>query len=446
MSLSKPTDAAAAAIDAAFPAPPGKAKGAHAPAKDGRPIPERSKELRVLLLLMPAYGAMSAIFMGLQQIVIPAQVEKFDPVHKIANLAALTMVVAITGVVGLLAGGALSDRTYGRFGRRTPWLAAMAVIAAGVMIAMGAAPSLTVFAILYGLLWLALNLYQSAQAAMLPDRIAPEGRGVASSIMGIGLPVGVLIGVTLAARLPQAQAYAALAALFVVTTAGLLIFAREPAYARPTAPETPRARFDPRAVLAFLSAFKHRDFALTFASRALLYLTIYSVTGYIYYVLQDRVGVANVPGHDLKVGASLLTSVQTLGVVATIAAGGWIADKLRGRRLVVGLSAFGVALAMMIPAFTHSWIGMLVFSALFGICLGAFLAVDLALMSLVLPDKANEGRDLAILVVAGAGPQIISPMMAGALINSAGYEALFLAGSLTAVIGGVLVFFIKGVR
>lgn len=445
MTSSEPADglgAAIAPLDPAFSAPLGKAPGA-----DVRSKAVRGKELRVLLLLMPAYGAMSAIFMGLQQIVIPAQVERFDPVHKIANLAAMTMVVAVTGVFGLLAGGALSDRTHGRFGRRAPWLAVMAILAAGLMIAMGAAPSLTIFAILYGLLWLALNLYQSAQAAMLPDRIAPEGRGVASSIMGIGLPVGVLIGVTLAARLPQAQAYAALAALFVVATAALLVFAREPAFARPVAAEGRRAfSLDPRRGLVFLSAFRHRDFALTFASRALLYLTIYSVTGYIYYVLQDRVGVANVPGHDLKVGASLLTSVQTLGVVVTIAAGGWIADKVKGRRLVVGLSAFGVALAMMIPAFNHSWTGMLVFSGLFGLCLGAFLAVDLALMSLVLPDKANEGRDLAILVVAGAVPQILSPMMAGALITAAGYEAVFLVGTLTAVIAGLLVFFIKGVR
>jgi hypothetical protein len=43
---------------------------------------------------------------------------------------------------------------------------------------------------------------------------------------------------------------------------------------------------------------------------------------------------------------------------------------------------------------------MVLLHACLGLFLGAFLAIDLALMSLVLPDRDAEGRDMAILQVA----------------------------------------------
>lgn len=74
------------------------------------------------------------------------------------------------------------------------------------------------------------------------------------------------------------------------------------------------------------------------------------------------------------------------------------------------------------------------------------MAIDLALMTMVLPDPDAEGRDMAILAVAVSGPQIFSPAAAAAIIAAFGYSALFGTGAAFAVLGGIAVLFIKSVR
>ena len=77
---------------------------------------------------------------------------------------------------------------------------------------------------------------------------------------------------------------------------------------------------------------------------------------------------------------------------------------------------------------------------------GAYLAVDLALMTLVLPTRENEGRDLAVLSIANAGPQLLSPAISATIISLAGYDALFWFGLVVSLLAGVAVFFIRSVR
>jgi len=81
------------------------------------------------LLLLPAF-ALYGTFNGVQQIVLPLQVEQIDQSGKVGHLALIVTVCSIASVVGLGAGGALSDATRSRFGRRTPWLAGMATASA----------------------------------------------------------------------------------------------------------------------------------------------------------------------------------------------------------------------------------------------------------------------------------------------------------------------------
>ena len=89
---------------------------------------------------------------------------------------------------------------------------------------------------------------------------------------------------------------------------------------------------------------------------------------------------------------------------------------------------------------------LIIWQASIGLFFGAYLAIDLALMSLVLPDRESEGRDMAILAVATGAPQILSPLVAAGLIAWLGYSSLFLFAAILALIGGIVVFFIKSVR
>ena len=402
---------------------------------------------RLLGLLSTSSIGLFAVFQGIQQILLPAQVAAIDPAHKIENLAFLTAFTAIAGVLGLLMGGTLSDRTTGRFGRRTPWMVLTTLVAAILLGALGMSVSLVAIAVTYASLWFTLGIFQAAVTAVLPDRIPLSGRGMASAVIGLGTPLGVLVGVNYVARVPQIAGYAGLALLLVVSTLALVVFAPEGPFHKAVQHGSPPATAPWHArTLAIFSGFRHRDFTLAFVSRALMFLGIFTVTGYAFYILQDLIGVRNLPGNDPAIALSVLGSLQVAAWVISVPIAGWLADKFDSRKKIVGFSSLGMVATMFIPVLFPTWYGMLAFFVLAGIFFGAYMAVDLALMSLVLPDKRSEGRDMAVLNVASAGPQIVSPILAGALITHWGYDQLFYFGALASLAGGLMVFMIRRVR
>jgi MFS family permease len=83
---------------------------------------------------------------------------------------------------------------------------------------------------------------------------------------------------------------------------------------------------------------------------------------------------------------------------------------------------------------------------------GVYLAVDMALVTEVLPDPENNAaKDLGIFNVAGTMPQTLAPAIAPIFLfmehaDSPNYNALFLAAAVYAVLGAWAIFPIKGVR
>jgi len=89
---------------------------------------------------------------------------------------------------------------------------------------------------------------------------------------------------------------------------------------------------------------------------------------------------------------------------------------------------------------------MLVFAGLGGAAMGVYAVIDLTLMSRVLPNPYSQGRDLAMLVMAGATAQFIAPLLSGMLIDRFGYGALFLAAAWITVAAGAVVGRLRGVE
>lgn len=96
---------------------------------------------------------------------------------------------------------------------------------------------------------------------------------------------------------------------------------------------------------------------------------------------------------------------------------------------------------------------MIAYAVLIGLGYGAFMSVDLALMTQVLPQpKAGEedatGKDLGILTTAVNVPQILSPVMAASLLSATGnnYSMLFIVSGVFVLVGSFLVLPIKSVR
>lgn len=408
----------------------------------------RPTALRPLLAyLLPATTAMYAAFNGVQQILVPAQVESFGAASKVGHLALITALAALASVVALPLGGTVSDRTRSRFGRRSPWIVVMSVATAVLLCGMGLSTGIVVLAIMCVAVWFTANFYQGAFAAILPDRVPVARRGLAAAVIGLGTPLGIMLGVNVASRVGRVPGYVIFGLLLVVTSLALVFGAREESSADAVVPQRSSGGDTSNSRRAFFDAFRSRDFVFAFLSRACLSLAYFTVSGYLFYSMQDYIGVDHIPGGDVAVAVSTLTtiSVVTWSVVATIA--GWLADRLDRRKLFVGISAAGLAMSMVVPIVCPTWAGMVVYSFLSGAFIGTYFAVDLAVMSLVLPDKANEGRDFGILAVATGLPQALASVVAGALLTVFGsYAALFVFGAACAFAAGLVVMRIRAIR
>jgi MFS family permease len=396
--------------------------------------PERS-----LSLLLPTAIALYASFQGVQSILVPDRIEAIDPAAKVADVAWLTVICAATGVAGLVAVGAASDATSSRFGRRAPWLAGMAGLSLVLAFLLSQQRSVAGAAVWYGALWFTLNGFQAALLAVAPDRVPDRLRGRASSIFAVAGPLGALVGVNLAARLPPAPGYFVLFGALGVTTAAFLAFAREAPFASPPRPGPARLRF------AALASFRSRDFALAWLFRVLMFSAQFAINNYLLYILRDYVGAAHLPGHDARAAAGLIGGLRTLATLAAIAAAHGLAQRTSRRRVFAQGYAALMALAMLAPVIAPNWAGMLVYAGLGGLAMGAYAVIDLTLMSRVLPDPRTAGRDLALLVMAGATAQFVAPTLASALIGASGYASLFLASAVITLAAGWVVGRLRGV-
>jgi MFS family permease len=394
-------------------------------------------------LFLPAVP-LYACFQGMQQILQPAQIDAIDPGSKVRNLALLTAASSITAVVGLLIGGAVSDRTRTRWGRRNPWIVAMAAASSALIWLAARDAQIPALIGIYCSLWFCLNFHQAALTAVLPDRVAAAHRGLASSAIGLATPLGILIGVNVAGRLASGPAFSTLATFLIAGSIGFALVSPESSTGVSARPEHPAAS-NVRGEGLF-AAFRDRDFAIAFLSRALLFLAYFSVNGYILYVVKDRVPLAELPHRNAAYAVSILGTTATTAWIVVVPFAGWLADRFDRRKLIVSLASIGMAIAMIPPLVSASWSALVAFAAMDGMSFGIYLAVDLALMSLVLPNPDAQGRDIAILTIASAGSQIFAPLLAGGLIAAFGYGALFAVSATLALGGGLVVLAIRGVR
>jgi MFS family permease len=415
--------------------------------------PSRSRERplrvsRILALLTPTALALYATFQGIQQILAPVQVEAIDPSGKVGNIAVLTMICAVTGVLGLSMGGGVTDGTRSRWGRRTPWLVAMAAASAALAIGMGFQRSLTGVAVFYGALWFTLNFFQGALLATVPDRVPEHRRSLASSLIAVASPLGAVVGVNVAALAPLGWGYLALVIPHVATALLFVYFAREGPYLAPKAQAldgSAEVGLLGRA-LGSLASFASRDFALAFAFRVLMFIGQYSVSNYLLYILQDHIGVANLPQHDAQIASGVVNALRTATTIVAIGGGLWLANRTDRRRIFAQAYVVGMVVAMLAPVFWPNWIGMLIFAAVGGAAIGAYSTIDLTLMARVLPSRHSAGRDLAMLLMAGAAAQFVAPPLGGALIRLYGYDTLFVVAACITLLSGSVTWFFRGVR
>jgi MFS family permease len=197
----------------------------------------------------------------------------------------------------------------------------------------------------------------------------------------------------------------------------------------------------------WISPRRAPDFAWAWLTRFLLNLGNALATLYLLYFLRDAVHYESLfPGKRSEDGLLVLIGLYTVGVLAAAFASAIRSDRTGRRKSHVILSGVVMAGASALLALWPTWPVAMGAAVLMGLGFGVYLAVDQALVTQVLPDAADRGKDLGVINIANSAPQVLAPAVAAVLVTQAGgYPALYAASALVTLLGGILVRRIRAV-
>jgi MFS family permease len=386
------------------------------------------------------------------QVVLALQLQDITPQHKIVALGVVTGVGAISSALATPVVGMLSDRTahgkrLGRFsGRRHRWTLAMVVLAAACLIL--TAVQGTVLGVTVG--WFLFCIFQNGEyatlSAAIPDHVPVRQRATVAGWVGMPIALGLVLGTILVVDVlgqHLVSGYITLAILMVVLALPFVLFTPD----HPLAPED-RDPFSWRRLAGsyWLSPRQYPDFGWAWLTRFLTSLAIAMGTLYLLYFLRDAVHYARLfPGQTAADGLLILILIYTGCVVLASIVGGIISDRRNRRKVMVTVSGLLMAVAAALLTFVETWPAAMLAAVLYGLGYGAYIAVDQALITQVLPTAHDRAKDLGIINIAITCPGAIGALIAAPIVSLAGYPALFAATAVVAIAASIGVWRIKSV-
>lgn len=406
-------------------------------------------------------------------LLLPRQVEAFD-IHTANPTQAelfrqnndLALVLSIGVAMSIFSnaiGGALSDRTTSRFGRRRPWLLLCALLSAGSLALLAVAPAVAVLALGWALYQLFANGVLAALVAVVPDRVPERQRGLISALVGLTNPLAlvlgvVLIGIVFVGLFPNGatvtvMGYLVLLAVLVVVMAIFVLVLPDPALPKGTMPPFKLWRF----IASFwINPKRYPDFGWAWLTRFLVILGYSTAIGsFLYFFIKDGLHYEHLfPGHKPDEGVALVQIVAVAFLLISSVVGGILSDRFQRRKLFVIVSTAIISLALVMLSFytlyptSLVWPLVLVAGAITGFGFGAYLGVDLALVTQVLPSAHDRGKDMGVFNIANALPNAMAPILGAKILGLTGnnYSIMFAVAAVIVLLGAILVQPIKSVR
>jgi len=360
------------------------------------------------------------------------------------SLALVAGVGALLAMVGNPFFGKMSDRTSSRLGMRRPW---MVIGLGGGSLGIGVvalAPSIAVVLVGWCIAQLFFNALLAAMVAVLPDQVPAAQRGLVAGVLGVCTPIASVSG-TFLVKLFTGSQLAMFLAPCAIGGIFILLFAVTLHDRRLAKADKPIWSLREFARTFYVNPRKNPDFAWAFVSRFMFVLAYAFLVTYQAYYLLDKIGSAKA---DVPQQIFLGALTQSAVVVAASLIGGKLSDRT-GRRKIFVLSASVVySVAMFVIAIASNFNGFLVGMAIGGLGFGIYVAVDLALVVDVLPDKDNAAKDLGVFNMAGALPFSIAPGVAPAILAVGGgsYGVLYGVAGVCAIVGAATILPVKRVR
>lgn len=378
-------------------------------------------------------------------VTLALKVQQLDPAGKAGSLALATSLGALLSMLTGPIIGLLSDRTTWRGGKRRPWMALGIV---GGFLGLGVvatAQSIPMVVVGWCLTQTMFAVAGAATSAIMPDMIPESQRGKLSGLIGMSQQIGVAVGIAIT----QAVQGNLLLAFMIPAALGLIGVL----WLAGTLPDRPAhaLRRPPLDFVALLKSYwvdprAHPDFGWAWVGRFMISMGFAIMANYSVYYFTDKLG------YKPEEVPKLMLIGSSIGIVVTTAAaifGGVVSDRLGRRKpFVVGAAAL-YAVGMSGVAFANSFEVYLAWSMLSGIAIGMYSAIDLALVTQVLPNPDNRAKDMGVFNIASVMPQSIAPAMAPLFLAIGGpnnYAALYLAAGAFGILGALATLPIKSVR
>jgi len=370
--------------------------------------------------------------------------------------AAIAAAGALVATVVQLAAGPSSDRLRRRSGNRFPFYSAGIALAVPSLVWFYLASTYAQLLAAFLLLEFAMNVAVGPYQAVIPDYVAPEKRGVASSWMAAYQAVGSAAGLIVAGfvhdlRVVAAALIASLATAYAVTLAHLfqldarsraaelavqhdLLYAREslPAQAaRAAQAQSARAEEAAQSAQAAPAAQEtvvtpslplrnslRGPLGALLLSRGLINLGFYTMLGFLLFFVRDSLGIS---GAATTTQTALIFLTFTLAAVPGAALAARPTDRF-DKRVAVAVSAATLSLALAALACAPGLAAAYVAAGFAGAAWGAFVTADWALATAVLP-PASMATAMGIWNVATTLPQVIAPLVTAPLVGAVGIRA-----------------------
>jgi MFS family permease len=388
----------------------------------------------IAALMLANFGTNVALIAPIQN-VLPRMIESAaGPADKAIGLGLVTGLGAFAALVFNPLAGHYSDRWVSADNRAAMIL--VGLVTGGVAhVILGYQHSIVGIAIWWTLCQATINIAYAPMSAIVVDHVDKRSWGLVWGLISVAQAVGLIIGLaTVVLVFPSVTAgMTAISVGYVICLFPLIVVLyRLPrvSYGSAGSPATGASgRPDLRALLA-----TGQGFGLVFVGKFLIMLAETVALLYLYYYLQDVVHYRH-PGD----GQLILILIATVAVIIATVAVGRVADLSGGyRRYAVLASVLMAATGFLLAGFA-TWALVLVCAFTLGAGYGAFQSVSQALSMVVLPSPANAGRDLGIINIASAVPQVIGAPIAGLVVAGAGgYRGLFVFAGLLALVAAAV--------
>jgi MFS family permease len=404
----------------------------HAVPSAGQAAPRLNRPF-VAALMLANLGTNVALIAPIQNL-LPRMIESAaGSSGKALGLGLVTGLGALAALVFNPLAGHYSDRWVSADNRAV--LIVVGLVTGGLAhLVLGVQHSLVGITVWWTVCQATINIAYAPMSAIVVDHVDRRSWGLVWGLVSVAQAVGLIIGLAAVVLVfPSVTAgMTAIAVTYMICLVPLVVVLfRLPRVSYEPAAGPGQAlsgRPDLRALLAGGGGF-----GLVFAGKFLIMLAETVALLYLYYYLQDVVHYRN-PGH----GQLILILIATLAAIVATVAVGRIADQSARYRHYAVLSSVLMAATGFVLAGFAAWGVVIVCALALGIGYGAFQSVSQALSLVVLPSPANAGRDLGIINIASAVPQVIGAPVAGLVVASAGgYRGLFVFAGLLAVAAAV---------